>query len=72
MTQASSFGSKVVAACLYTGMTDCQEVLTDPSYHGQTVVMPCPHIGNYGAHDEDSKVAKPVASALVVQTFTSE
>ena len=31
-----------------TGMTGYQEILTDPSYRGQIVVMTLPHIGNYG------------------------
>ena len=29
-------------------MTGYQEILTDPSYRGQIVVMTLPHIGNYG------------------------
>ena len=31
-----------------TGMAGYQEVLTDPSYYGQTVCMTYPLIGNYG------------------------
>ena len=31
-----------------TSMTGYQEVLTDPSYYGQIVVMTYPMIGNYG------------------------
>ncbi len=38
-----------------TGMTGYQEVLTDPSYKGQIVVMTYPLIGNYGVNDEDSE-----------------
>jgi carbamoyl-phosphate synthase small subunit len=36
-----------------TGMTGYQEVLTDPSYAGQIVVMTYPLIGNYGVNLED-------------------
>ena len=36
-----------------TGMTGYQEVLTDPSYKGQMVVMTYPLIGNYGINPED-------------------
>ena len=36
-----------------TGMTGYQEVLTDPSYRGQMVVMTYPLIGNYGVNPED-------------------
>ncbi|MBN2539660.1 MAG: glutamine-hydrolyzing carbamoyl-phosphate synthase small subunit [Deltaproteobacteria bacterium] len=38
-----------------TGMTGYQEVLTDPSYEGQIVVMTYPLIGNCGVNDEDSE-----------------
>ena len=31
-----------------TSMTGYQEILTDPSYHGQIVTMTSPQIGNYG------------------------
>ena len=36
-----------------TGMSGYQETLTDPSYHGQIVVMTAAHVGNYGLNDED-------------------
>jgi carbamoyl-phosphate synthase small subunit len=36
-----------------TSMTGYQEVLTDPSYRGQMVVMTYPLIGNYGVNFED-------------------
>jgi carbamoyl-phosphate synthase small subunit len=36
-----------------TGMTGYQEILTDPSYKGQIVVMTCPLIGNTGINFED-------------------
>jgi carbamoyl-phosphate synthase small subunit len=38
-----------------TGMTGYQEVLTDPSYAGQIVVMTYPQIGNYGVNSEDAE-----------------
>ena len=34
-----------------TSMTGYQEILTDPSYHGQIVTMTYPEIGNYGVND---------------------
>ena len=46
-----SFGAAVPAVgevCFNTGMSGYQEVLTDPSYAGQIVVMTAPQIGNYG------------------------
>ena len=39
-----------------TGMTGYPEILTDPSYTGQIVVMTYPHIGNYGVSDDWSEV----------------
>jgi carbamoyl-phosphate synthase small subunit len=36
-----------------TAMSGYQEVLTDPSYAGQVVVMTSPHQGNYGANPDD-------------------
>ncbi|HEY7282906.1 MAG TPA: carbamoyl phosphate synthase small subunit, partial [Actinomycetota bacterium] len=40
-------------AVFNTGMGGYQEVLTDPSYAGQVVVMTAPHQGNYGVNRED-------------------
>ena len=41
-----------------TVMTGYQEVLTDPSYHGQIVVMTYPLIGNYGIIPDDFESKK--------------
>lgn len=38
-----------------TSLTGYQEVLTDPSYRGQIVVMTNPMIGNYGTTADDRK-----------------
>ena len=58
--------------CFNTSMTGYQEILTDPSYHGQMMMMTYPHIGNYGAHDDDTEAPKPMVSALVVRAFSQE
>jgi carbamoyl-phosphate synthase small subunit len=50
-----------------TSMTGYQEILTDPSYRGQTVLLTQPHIGNYGVTSEDEESAKLWLSALVVR-----
>ena len=42
-----------------TSMTGYLEVLTDPSYAGQAVVMTYPLIGNYGICHEDMESSKP-------------
>jgi carbamoyl-phosphate synthase small subunit len=35
-----------------TGMAGYHEIITDPSYSGQIIVMTYPHIGNYGTDQE--------------------
>ncbi len=50
-----------------TSMTGYQEILTDPSYAGQGIVMSYPLIGNYGVNDEDNESARPWAQAFVVR-----
>lgn len=49
-----------------TGMTGYQEILTDPSYAGQVVVMTYPLIGNYGINEEDveSECVQPRAFVM--------
>ena len=49
-----------------TSMTGYQEILTDPSYHGQIVTLTYPLIGNYGISNEDMESWRPHAAALVV------
>ncbi|TWU00634.1 Carbamoyl-phosphate synthase small chain [Botrimarina colliarenosi] len=53
--------------CFNTSMTGYQEVLTDPSYHGQIVTMTYPMIGNYGASDADAESSKPQVAGFVVR-----
>jgi carbamoyl-phosphate synthase small subunit len=54
-----------------TSMTGYQEVLTDPSYKGQIVVMTYPLIGNYGCNDEDFESSKPHVEGFVVREYSS-
>jgi len=49
-----------------TSMTGYQEILTDPSYHGQIVTLTYPLIGNYGITAEDMESWRPHCAALVV------
>ena len=53
-----------------TSMSGYQEILTDPSYAGQIVVMTCPHIGNYGTNDEDNESHRPFVEGLVVRELS--
>lgn len=50
-----------------TSMTGYQEVLTDPSYAGQIVVMTQPEIGNYGVNSEDEESSRPFVEGFVVR-----
>jgi carbamoyl-phosphate synthase small subunit len=50
-----------------TSMTGYQEILTDPSYAGQIVVMTYPHIGNYGVNPEDVEARRVFLEGFVVR-----
>jgi carbamoyl-phosphate synthase small subunit len=50
-----------------TSMAGYQEVLTDPSYAGQIVVMTCPHIGNCGTNDEDEESRRPFVEGFAAR-----
>jgi len=53
-----------------TALTGYQEILTDPSYAGQIVILTYPHIGNYGTNRLDSESARPYAEGLVVRELS--
>ena len=52
-----------------TGMTGYQEVLTDPSYSGQIVVMTYPLIGNYGVNPEDIESGRIQVAAFLIKEY---
>ena len=52
-----------------TGMTGYQEILTDPSYKGQIVVMTCPLIGNTGINPEDMESAGIHLEGFIVREY---
>ncbi len=53
-----------------TSMTGYLEVLTDPSYAGQAVVMTYPLIGNYGICHEDMESLKPWPEGYIVRELS--
>ena len=57
-------------ACFNTGMTGYQEVLTDPSYHGQIVTMTAPQIGNTGVNEADEQSWRPWVAGFVVRDLS--
>jgi len=60
-------GERTGEVVFNTSMTGYQEVLTDPSYKGQMVVMTYPHIGNYGINSEDFESDGPKVEAFLVR-----
>lgn len=52
-----------------TSMVGYQEIVSDPSYTGQAVVMTYPLIGNYGMNDEDYETKVPSIGGLIVREY---
>lgn len=66
------FGSDTEKVCelvFNTSMVGYQEVVTDPSYTYQMVVMTYPLIGNYGITDEDFESKAPTIGGLIVRDY---
>lgn len=62
---------KVISEVVFnTSMTGYLEVLTDPSYAGQSVVMTYPLIGNYGICLSDMESEKPWPDAFIVRELS--
>ena len=60
-------GDRICEMVFNTSMTGYQEILTDPSYAGQGIVMSYPLIGNYGVNSEDNESGRPWAEAFIVR-----
>lgn len=68
--EGESIGSSEDRICemvFNTSMVGYQEILTDPSYAGQGIVMSYPLIGNYGVNCEDNESSRPWGEAFVVR-----
>lgn len=69
------FGAKQEKVCeivFNTSMVGYQEILSDPSYTDQAVVMTYPLIGNYGMADDDYERDTPTLGALIVREYNDE
>ena len=55
-----------------TSLTGYQEILTDPSYYGQIVIMTYPLIGIYGTNDTDKESDKVQANGIVTGNYEDE
>ncbi|MBI2083029.1 MAG: glutamine-hydrolyzing carbamoyl-phosphate synthase small subunit [Deltaproteobacteria bacterium] len=70
--EGESFGYETEAigeVVFNTSMTGYQEILTDPSYKGQIIVMTYPEIGNYGVNKEDVESWRPFVEGFVVRHY---
>jgi carbamoyl-phosphate synthase small subunit len=61
----TSFGEIV----FNTAMSGYQEVLTDPSYAGQIVVMTAAHVGNYGVRASEAESARVHVAGFLARDF---
>lgn len=70
--EGTSFGApgeKIGEVVFNTSLSGYQEILTDPSYKGQIVVMTYPEIGNYGVNPEDVESWRPFVEGFVVRNY---
>ncbi|XP_068640099.1 carbamoyl phosphate synthase small chain, chloroplastic-like [Aristolochia californica] len=71
--RAKSFGAsgtQVGEVVFNTCMTGYQEILTDPSYAGQFVLMTNPHIGNTGVNFDDEESSQCFLAGLVIRNLS--
>jgi carbamoyl-phosphate synthase small subunit len=61
----TSFGELV----FNTAMTGYQEVLTDPSYAGQIVIMTAAHVGNYGVRGIEAESDQVHVAGFIARDF---
>jgi carbamoyl-phosphate synthase small subunit len=65
-------GERLGEVVFNTGMTGYQEVLSDPSYCGQLVIMTAPHIGNTGVNELDPESGKPQVAGFIVRSHSED
>jgi carbamoyl-phosphate synthase small subunit len=73
--RGSAFGASGVGTgevCFNTSLTGYQEILTDPSYAGQMVVMTYTQIGNVGVNPADEESERPWLRGFVVKELFRE
>ncbi|KAK9164959.1 hypothetical protein Scep_000150 [Stephania cephalantha] len=70
---AKSFGAtgtQLGEVVFNTSLTGYQEILTDPSYAGQFVLMTNPHIGNTGVNLDDEESRQCFLAGLVIRNLS--
>ena len=60
---------RVVELVFNTSMVGYQEIISDPSYTDQAVVMTYPLIGNYGINRDDYETVFPTIGGLIVREY---
>jgi carbamoyl-phosphate synthase small subunit len=55
-----------------TGLTGYQEIITDPSYKGQIVMMTATMIGNYGIRSDEDESLRVHTEGFVVKEYAGE
>jgi carbamoyl-phosphate synthase small subunit len=63
-------GTEVGEVVFNTSLTGYQEILTDPSYAGQIVVMTAPQIGNTGVNPDDDEARQVFLSGFIVRELS--
>ena len=63
---------KVCEIVFNTSMVGYQEIISDPSYTYQAVVMTYPLIGNYGMTSDDYETVTPTIGGLIVREINDE
>ncbi len=71
-TAVGATGETAGELCFNTSMSGYQEILTDPSYSGQVMLMTYPHIGNYGAFEAATEADRPHVAGLVVRQVSRD
>ncbi|UCF92097.1 MAG: glutamine-hydrolyzing carbamoyl-phosphate synthase small subunit [Desulfobacterales bacterium] len=65
-----AMGTTIGEVVFNTAMTGYQEILTDPSYHFQLVVMTYPQIGNYGVNPQDFESRRIYAAGFIIREYS--
>jgi carbamoyl-phosphate synthase small subunit len=71
--RGEGFGAQVESigeVVFNTSMTGYQEIVSDPSYAGQIVVMTAPEIGNVGVNRDDVEAPKVVCAGLAIRELS--
>jgi len=76
-TVFAGFAAGAAAVCegevvFNTSMTGYQEMLTDPSYHGQILVLTTSHVGQTGVNAADAESGRIWARAVIIQDLDRE